>query len=158
MFGMLLAIAGPLAAQTGLKKAPELPADEVAPVETQCGQQALSNCTSQRVQELRRYREAMRRAATVTSTGTMSVDEARRVGNYDRWLTDIANSAEQISLRGDAVLQLHGAAARGPAIQFHQQYLAFMKRLRTESRLHDTSVGLMKRKHAVLVNMLGGAQ
>lgn len=158
MFAALLAVAGPVVAQAGQKKLPALPADEVAPVETQCGQQALSACTSQRVQELRRYREGMRRAAAVTSNGMMSVDEGRRVGNYDRWLTDVANSAEQISLRGDAVLQLHGAAARGPAIQFHQQYLAFMKRLRTESPRHDTRSGQMKRKHAVLMNMLGGEQ
>lgn len=158
--GTLLVLATSAGAQGTTAKPPVIAPEDVSPPETQCGEQSLSACTSQRVQELRRYREAMRRAAAVTASGSgvTSVEDARRVGNYDRWLTDIANNAEQIAQRGQAVQQLRGASARAPAMQFHQQYLAFIARLRKESPLHDTSAGLMKKKRAVLVNMLGGAQ
>ncbi len=151
----LLGLSAPALAQSGSSKPP--PADP-APTEAQCGAQGLSQCTSQRVQELRRYREAMRRAASITGTGAIGVDEGRRVGMYDRWLLDIAVSADQIAQRGQASLQGQGPASASAKVAFNQQYLAFMQRLRTESRQHDTTAGLMKRKHAVMFNMLTGGQ
>ena len=153
--GGIAAVAG--AQSLGDRKPPVLPADP-APSATQCGAQGLSQCTSQRIQELRRYREAMRRAAAITGTGVMSVDEGRRVGQYDRWLNEVANQADQVALRGQASLQGQGPTAAAAKLAFNQQYLAFMQRLRTESRQHDTTAGLMKRKHAVMVNMLTGGQ
>jgi hypothetical protein len=149
------AVAG--AQSFGGKKPPVTPADP-APTAAQCGGQGLSQCTSQRIQELRRYREAMRRAATITGTGTMGVDEGRRVGMYDRWLNDVANQADQVALRGQASLQGQGPTSVAAKVTFNEQYLGFMQRLRTESRRHDTTAGLMKRKHAVMVNMLTGGQ
>ena len=97
-------------------------------------------------------------AASITGTDAISVDEARRVGLYDRWLLDIAVSADQIAQRGQASLQGQGPTSGAAKVVFNQQYLAFMNRLRTESRQHDTTAGLMKRKHAVMFNMLTGGQ
>lgn len=149
------AVAG--AQSFGGKKPAALPADP-APAAAQCGGQGLSECTSQRIQELRRYREAMRRAATITGTGVMGVDEGRRVGLYDRWLTELSNQADQVAQRGQASLQGQGPTSVAAKVAFNEQYLGFMQRLRTESPRHDTSAGLMKRKRAVMVNMLTGGQ
>ncbi|KFN42809.1 hypothetical protein [Arenimonas oryziterrae] len=156
LLGLCLTAAGPLAAQTtvaGARK-PAPPAVAKAPEITQCGQQTLEMCTQQRVQELKRYRDAMLRGAGVITT-TANVEEARRIAAYDAWLTDIGTTAGHVADRGETALRSRGALAERDRVQFNRDYITLMTRMRTENKKHDTSAGAMKRKAEIVRTTLG---
>lgn len=106
----------------------------------------LDLCTQERIVQLRTLSRSLSAAANMQPPAGLSVEQRRRVAEFDNWLRAKSEAARRLA---DS-----GARAQATKMSFNLQYLHLQQQMQNENRSFTAISNIMKTKHDTTKNAI----